>query len=44
MIAVYYIHPEPTIVKRFPSPINAGKLTYSLMKRCYERYNQKEAG
>ena len=38
MIVVYYTHPEPIIVNRFPNPKNAGKLTYQNKtdKSCYK--------
>lgn len=38
MIIVYYIHPEPTVIYRFPNPTNAGKLTYQNKndKTCYK--------
>lgn len=37
MILVYFVHPEPTFVYRFPTPSNAGKLTYQNKtdKSCY---------
>ncbi len=28
LVIVYFMHPEPLIVYRFPNPENAGKLTY----------------
>lgn len=37
MIAVYFMHPEPTVIYRFPNPNNAGKLTYQNEdKSCYK--------
>ena len=38
MVAVYYMHPEPVVVNRFPTPNNAGKLTYQNKdtKTCYK--------
>ena len=38
MVVVYFIHPEPTIIYRFPNPENAGKLTYQNKtdKSCYK--------
>lgn len=37
IVVVYFIHPEPTIVYRFPNPENAGKLTYQDKdKNCYK--------
>jgi len=37
LIVVYFLHPEPTIVYRFPNPDNAGKLTYQDKdKTCYK--------
>ena len=37
LVIVYFIHPEPTIVYRFPNPNNAGKLTYQDKdKNCYK--------
>ena len=28
LVVVYFLHPEPIVVNRFPTPDNAGKLTY----------------
>jgi hypothetical protein len=37
VVVVYIMHPEPTIITRFPSPDNAGKLTYQdENKNCYK--------
>ena len=38
IVVVYFIHPEPTIIYRFPNPENAGKLTYQNKtdKSCYK--------
>lgn len=39
IIVVYFIHPEPTIIYRFPNPTNAGKLTYQdkdNANKCYK--------
>jgi hypothetical protein len=37
IVVVYFIHPEPTIIYRFPNPDNAGKLTYQDKdKNCYK--------
>ena len=37
VVVVYFIHPEPTIIYRFPNPDNAGKLTYQDKdKNCYK--------
>lgn len=37
IVVVYFIHPEPTIIYRFPNPDNAGKLTYQNKdKNCYK--------
>ena len=37
LVVVYFLHPEPTIVYRFPNPDNAGKLTYQDKdKTCYK--------
>lgn len=37
LIVVYFLHPEPTIVYRFPNPDNAGKFTYQDKdKNCYK--------
>jgi hypothetical protein len=37
IIVVYFIHPEPTLIYRFPNPDNAGKLTYQdKNKNCYK--------
>jgi hypothetical protein len=37
IIIVYFMHPEPTIIYRFPNPDNAGKLTYQdKHKNCYK--------
>lgn len=38
IVLVYFIHPEPTIIYRFPNPDNAGKLTYQDKKdtSCYK--------
>ncbi len=37
LVVVYFLHPEPTIIYRFPNPDNAGKLTYQGKdKNCYK--------
>ena len=37
LVVVYFMHPTPTIVYRFPTPSNAGKLTYQDNdKNCYK--------
>jgi hypothetical protein len=37
IVVVYFIHPEPTVIYRFPTPDNAGKLTYQdKSKNCYK--------
>lgn len=37
IVVVYFIHPEPTVIYRFPNPDNAGKLTYQDNdKNCYK--------
>ena len=28
VLVVYFMHPPPTIIQKFPNPNNAGKLTY----------------
>lgn len=42
ILIVYIFHPEPTKIYKFPSPDNAGKLTYQDNdKNCY-KYEAKE--
>jgi hypothetical protein len=37
LVIVYFLHPEPTIVYRFPNPDNAEKLTYQDKdNNCYK--------
>jgi hypothetical protein len=37
LVVVYFLHPEPTIIYRFPNPDNSGKLTYQDKdKNCYK--------
>ena len=37
IVIVYFIHPEPIIIYRFPNPENAGRLTYQNKdKNCYK--------
>jgi hypothetical protein len=37
LVVVYFLHPEPTIIYRFPNPDNSGKLTYQGKdKTCYK--------
>jgi hypothetical protein len=37
LIVVYFMHPEPVRVYRFPNPDNVGKLTYQdTDKNCYK--------
>ena len=37
LFIVYFFHPEPTIIHRFPNPDNAGKLTYQdTNNNCYK--------
>mgnify|MGYP003332430318 CR=1 FL=1 len=37
LVVVYFMHPEPTYIYRFPNPDNAGKLTYQdKNKNCYK--------
>ena len=34
---VYFLHPEPTVIYKYPNPENAGKLTYQKDdKSCYK--------
>ena len=37
MVFVYFMHPEPTVIYKFPNPENAGKYTYQGDdKTCYK--------
>jgi hypothetical protein len=37
IIIVYLIHPEPTIIYKYPNPENAGKITYQDKdENCYK--------
>jgi hypothetical protein len=37
ILLVYFTHPEPMIIYRFPNPENAGSLTYQdKSKSCYK--------
>jgi len=37
IVIVYFTHPEPTIIYKFPNPENADKLTYQDdNKTCYK--------
>ena len=37
IVVVYFIHPDPVVVNRFPTPENAGKLTYQdTQQNCYK--------
>jgi hypothetical protein len=37
MLVVYFMHPEPTVIYKFPNPNNADKYTYQdENKNCYK--------
>ena len=37
IIIVYVMHPEPTVIYKYPNPDNAGKITYkSNDESCYK--------
>jgi hypothetical protein len=38
MIIVYFMHPEPKVIYKFPNPDNSGKYTYQddKTKSCYK--------
>jgi hypothetical protein len=37
LLIVYFTHPEPVVIYRFPNPENAGKLTYQdKNKNCFK--------
>jgi hypothetical protein len=36
LFMVYLFQPAPTVVVKFPSPYNAGKITYSKDDSCYK--------
>ena len=37
IVIVYFMHPEPTVIYKYPTPENAGKLTYQKDdENCYK--------
>lgn len=37
LVIVFFMHPQPTVIYRFPNPDNAGKLIYQdKNKNCYK--------
>ena len=42
IVIVYFMHPEPTIVYKYPNPENAGKFTYQDENDSCYKYESTE--